>query len=128
MKALKTKQKDVATYIAGFPPKTRKLLRQLRGLIKKHAPKADEGISYGMPGYKYLGMLVYFAGYEHHIGFYPGPGAIAAFKKEVKGFKTSKGTIQFPLDQPLPVGLIADIVALRVSENEAKALKKKGKR
>ena len=84
MKTIKNKPKDVATYIDAFPPKTRKLLRQLRGLIKKHAPKADEGISYGMPGYKYLGMLVYFAGYEHHIGFYPGPGAIAAFKKEVK--------------------------------------------
>jgi uncharacterized protein YdhG (YjbR/CyaY superfamily) len=127
MKTMKTKPKDVASYIASFPPKTRKLLRQLRGLIRKHAPKADEGISYGMAGYKYHGMLVYFAGYEHHIGFYPGPGAIAAFKKEIKGFKTSKGTIQFPLGELLPVQVIADIVALRVRENEAKALKKKGK-
>lgn len=124
MKAKKTKPKDVATYIASFPPKTRKLLRELRGVIKKHAPKADEVISYGMPGYKYLGMLVYFAGYGHHIGLYPGPGAIAAFKKELKAFKTSKGTIQFPLDQPLPAELIADIVTLRVGENESKAERK----
>lgn len=125
---MKSKPKTVAAYIGSFPPKTRSLLRQIRTLIRHHAPKADEGISYGMAGYKYHGMLVYFAGYEHHIGFYPGPGAIGAFRKQVKAYKTSKGTIQFPLDQPLPAGLIADIVRHRVRENEVKALKKKGKR
>jgi len=125
MKTMKTPVKNVASYISGFPPKTRKLLRQLRALIRKRAPKATEVVSYGIPGYKYHRTLVYFAGYDHHIGFYPGASAISTFKKALKPYKTSKGTVQFPLDQPLPAKLISDIVAFRVAENEAKAMLKK---
>ena len=112
---------DVPGYISGFPPPTRKLLRQVRALIKSAAPKAMEGISYGMPGYKYHGMLVYFAGYAHHIGLYPGAKAILHFRNRLIRYNTSKGTVRFPLDSPLPVGLIRDIVTWRTRENEMKA-------
>lgn len=111
---------DVATYIAGFPPATRKLLRQLRALIKKTTPHATEGISYGIVGYKYHGMLIYFAAFAHHIGLYPGAKAIAHFRGRLAKYKTAKGTVQFPLDAPLPIGLIRDIVKWRMRENEMK--------
>jgi uncharacterized protein YdhG (YjbR/CyaY superfamily) len=112
---------DVASYMADFPPKQRKLLRQLRALVKKLAPKAEERISYGIPGYFQDGMLVYFAGYNKHIGFYPGAAAIADFKKELSGYKLSKGTVQFPVDAPLPVSLITRMVKFRIRANAAKA-------
>lgn len=112
--------RDVVSYIAAFPPTTRALLRQLRALIKETAPDAEEKISYGMPGYKYHGMLVYFAGYEKHIGFYPGAQAIEHFQVRLTRYKTSKGTIQFPLDATLPIKLIRDIIKWRTQENETK--------
>ena len=117
---------DVDHYIANFPEATQMLLDQLRAIIKKAAPKATESISYMMPAYKYEGALVYFGGYKKHIGFYPMPAAIAAFKKELSAYNLSKGTVQFPLDKPLPVSLISKIVKFRVAENLQKAkLKKK---
>ena len=117
---------DVVHYIADFPETTQKLLDQLRATIKKAAPKATESISYMMPAYKYEGALVYFGGYKKHIGFYPMPAAITAFKKELSAYNLTKGTIQFPLDKPLPLSLITKIVKFRVSENIQKAkLKKK---
>lgn len=122
-----TSPKDVAGYIAAFPVKTRGLLRKLRTIIRKTAPDAEEKISYGMPAYKYHGMLAYFAGYKNHIGFYPGTAAILAFKKQLAGYKTSKGTVQFPLDKPLPEALIRDITAFRVIQNESKALARRKK-
>lgn len=121
-------QKSVASnveeYIGQFPTATQKKLKQLRKIIRAAAPQAEETISYMMPAYKLHGPLVYFAGYAHHIGFYPG-GTVALFEKETQGFKTSKGTIQLPLDQPLPVGLINRIVQFRVRQNEEKAVAKK---
>ena len=117
---------DVNEYISGFPPSTQKLLKQLRSTIKKAAPAAEEGISYQMPAYKLSGVLVYFAGYKSHIGFYPGASGVASFKKELVKYKTAKGSIQFPLDEPLPLDLVNRIVAFRVSQNlEEEALKKK---
>lgn len=114
---------DVTTYIAGFPPATRKLLRQVRSLIRKTAPKAAEGISYGIVGYKYHGMLIYFAAFTQHIGLYPGAKAIVHFRDRLTKYKTAKGTVQFRLDTPLPSGLIRDIVRWRMRENEAKKRK-----
>src|SRR4051812_7247611 len=105
---------SVPQYIAAFPPATRKLLSQLRATIRKVAPDAEEVISYGMPSYNYKGRkLIYFAGYARHIGFYPMAAAIIAFKKQISIYKNAKGSIQFPLDQPLPVALVTAIVKFR---------------
>ena len=114
------KFKTVDEYIATFPAKTKGLLKELRQVIKKAAPKAEEMISYNMPAYKLNGPLVYFAGYDHHIGFYPTGNGIEAFKKEIAKYETSKGTIRLPLDEPIPSKLIAAIVKYRVAMNEEK--------
>ncbi len=119
---------DTDAYIAGYPKETQKNLKQLRATIKKAAPQAEEVISYGMPAYKWNGMLVYFAAYEKHIGFYPGSSGIAAFKKELASYKTSKGTVQFPVDEPVPLPLVARIVKFRLKENQEKALLKSMKK
>ena len=115
------KPKDVDDYIAHFPGSTQKLLSQVRATIKKAAPDAEEIISYQMPAYKYHGMLVFFAGYENHIGFYPAPAGIAAFNKELSRYKAAKGSVQFPLDQALPLKLVTKIVLYRLKQNLAKA-------
>lgn len=109
--------KDVPDYISGSPKEVQKLLKQLRAAVKKAAPEAEEYIGYGMPAYKLNGVLVYFAAYKNHIGFYPTPRGIEKFKKELSKYKGSKGTIQFPLDKPLPLALIARIVTYRKREN-----------
>ena len=119
-------------YIAGFPEDIQILLEDLRNTIRKAAPDAEEVLSYAMPAYKYHGMLLYFAAYKNHIGFYATPTGHAAFKKELSVYKEGKGSVQFPLDQPLPLDLIARIVKFRVKENleiaEEKAKKKKQKK
>ncbi len=112
---------DVNSYIALFPEHTRALLETLRTAIKKAAPNAEETISYQMPAYKQDGMLVYFAGYKSHIGFYPGAAGISEFKKEVSAYKNAKGSVQFPLDEPLPLTLVSKIVKFRVKQNTEKA-------
>lgn len=113
--------KDMDEYIAAFTGKVQENLVKLRATIKKAAPKAEEKISYAIPTF-FLGgkNLVHFAAYENHIGFYPAPSGIAAFAKELKPYKTSKGAVQFPLDKPLPITLITKIVKFRVKENLAK--------
>jgi len=121
MKANTKPADDVDSYIAGFPSATQKLLKQLRATIQKAAPLAEEVISYRMPAYKYHGVLVFFAGYEHHIGFYPTASGIENFKKEIAGFKSSKGAVQFPLNKPLPLSLVTAIVKFRVLLNREKA-------
>ncbi len=115
---------NVDEYIAGFSKETQKYLKQIRTTIKKAAPKAEEGIGYKMPAYKLNGALVYFAGYEKHIGFYATPTGHKEFKKELSAYKEGKGSVQFPLDEPLPIALITKIVKFRVKENLAKAKKK----
>jgi len=119
------KPKDAEAYIAGFPEHTQELLRQMRALIRKNAPDAVEVISYSMPAYKLNGMLLYFAGYAKHIGFYPYASAIQEFKEEIAGYKWAKGSVQFPLDKPLPKRLIARMIKFRVEENLSKVKKKK---
>lgn len=125
MKANKAPQ-SVDEYIASFPKETQLLLQQLRAVIQKAAPKAEECISYQMPAYKLHGALVYFAAYQKHIGFYPTSSGIANFQKEISMYKNSKGAVQFPLDQKLPIALITKIVKYRVKENIEK-FKLKGK-
>ncbi|MFT3936253.1 MAG: DUF1801 domain-containing protein [Chitinophagaceae bacterium] len=127
MKANAPKANDIDKYIAGFPEETQMLLDKIRSIIKAAAPKAEEVTSYGMPAYKQDGMLVFFGGYKAHIGFYPTPGGIDAFKKELAVYKNSKGAVQFPLDKPLPVKLITQMVKFRVQQNKEKAALKKKK-
>lgn len=123
-----TAQDPVEEYIASFPEHTRELLQQIRAVIKKAAPGAEEVISYKMPAYRLNGMLVYFAGYKNHIGFYPTGSGIAAFQKELSAYKGAKGSVQFPLDKKLPVALIAKIVKFRVKENKEKEVITKTKK
>lgn len=118
-------QITVDEYIVSFPNNIQKILRQLRTTIKKSAPDAEEVISYGMPAYRQNGILVYFAVHKSHIGFYPTPTGIEAFKKEIADYKWAKGSVQFPLDKPLPLGLITEIVKFRVRENSQKEKTKK---
>jgi len=119
-----TKFQTVDEYISTFPPATKKALKDIRSTIKKAAPGAEETISYNIPAFRLNGMLVWYAGYKEHIGLYPRPNVIQVFKKELTNYKLSKGTSQFPLDQPLPVRLITRIVKYRVAENQAAAAAK----
>lgn len=116
-------------YIARFEPDTQLLLREIRRVIQAAAPEAAETISYQMPTYVYHGNLVHFAAFKNHIGFYPAPSGIEAFKEEISKYKWAKGSVQFPLDQPIPLDLIRRIVLFRVAENqrlaEVKETKKK---
>lgn len=116
-----TKPATIDEYISGFPPETQEIMEQLRAAIKAAAPQAEEVISYAMPGYKLNGMLVWFGAHANHIGFYPRGSGIETFEKELAGYKVSKGTVQFPLNKPLPIGLIKKMVKFRVKENMAKA-------
>ncbi len=110
----------VDEYIGSFPEKTRKILEELRAVILAAAPGAQEKISYQMPAYALNGNLVYFAAYRNHIGFYPTPGGIQAFKEELSVYEGAKGSIKFPIDQPLPLELISRIVKFRVAQNSGK--------
>jgi uncharacterized protein YdhG (YjbR/CyaY superfamily) len=112
--------KTIDEYIATFPPNIQAILQQIRATIHKAAPDAEETISYQMPAFKQNGVLVYFAAFKNHIGFFPTAQGIEAFKDKLAAYKTSKGTIQFPLDRPLPLDLIAEIVRFRVKTNTSK--------
>lgn len=107
-------------YIATFPEATQVLLQQMRDTIHKAAPKAEEAIKYAMPTFVLNGNLVHFAAYKNHIGFYPAPSGLEAFKEEIGKYKNSKGAVQFPIDKKLPLALVTKIVKYRVKENMAK--------
>lgn len=121
--------KTIDEYIAQFPPEVQEILQTLRRTIKESAPASTEKISYQMPTFALHGNLVHFAAYKTHIGFYPAPSGIDAFKKQLSKYKGAKGSVQFPIDEPLPNELIREIVKYRVAENmklaEEKAAKKK---
>lgn len=121
------KPKDINEYIATFPENVQKLLEQIRSIIQKTAPEATEAISYAMPTFKLNGILVHFAAFQNHIGFYALPSGNEAFQKELSTYKTGKGSIQFPINEPLPEALITKIVKFRVQENLEKAQMKKKK-
>jgi uncharacterized protein YdhG (YjbR/CyaY superfamily) len=116
---MKDKFKAIDEYIASFPEDIQKILQKIRQVIHKAAPEAEEIISYRMPAFKQNGVLVYFAAFKNHIGFFPEPSGVAAFKKDLSGYKTSKGTIQFSLNKPIPYDLVEKIVKFRVKENLA---------
>jgi len=115
-----TPKKQVKTmdeYIATFPKNVQDILEKLRRVIKESAPKAEETINYGIPTFKLNGNLVHFAAFKNHIGFYPTPSAIVAFKKGLSPYKQAKGSVQFPLDKPIPFSIVKKIVKYRVKEN-----------
>lgn len=115
---------DVDDYIARHLPDIQARLSAMRATIRRHAPAAEERISYGMPAFFLGGNLVYFAAFARHIGFYPGAAGITAFQKDIAGFKSAKGSVQFPHSEPLPLELVAAIVRFRVADRVAKAAAK----
>ena len=119
---------SIDEYIATFPDKVQKILEELRAVIKASAPEAVEKISYQMPAFALNGNLVNFAAYKNHIGFYPTSGGIQAFAQELSIYEGAKGSIRFPIDQPLPLELISKIVKFRVAENLNNAEAKKNKK
>jgi uncharacterized protein YdhG (YjbR/CyaY superfamily) len=121
--------KTIDEYISQFSPEVQEILKTLRKVIKEAAPKAEEKISWQMPTFVLHGNLVHFAAHKNHIGFYPAPSGIDAFKDELSEYKGAKGSVQFPIKKPLPYELVSKIVAFRVAENiknaEEKLKKKK---
>ena len=122
-----TKPDSIDDYIAGFPKEIQAILEQIRMTIKQAAPEAKEAIKYAMPTFILHGNLVHYAAFKNHIGFYPVPSGIEAFKKELAVYKGAKGSVQFPLDQPMPLDLISKIVKFRVKENSGKQKNEKRK-
>ena len=115
---MKTRYKTIEQYIETFPEDIQDILQKMRRTIQSAAPEAEEAISYQMPTFKLNGKnLVYFAAFKNHIGFYPTSSGIEAFKKELSSYKGAKGSVQFPLDKPIPYDLVKRIVAFRVKEN-----------
>jgi uncharacterized protein YdhG (YjbR/CyaY superfamily) len=112
---------SVDEYIKSFPPDVQKLLEQLRSVIQKSAPDAEEKISYGIPTYNLYGPLVHFGAFANHIGFYATPSGHQEFQEELSNYKQGNGSVQFPIDEPLPVKLIAQMVRFRAEENKRKA-------
>lgn len=119
---------SIDEYIATFPEEVQVILIELRAVIKASAPDAEEKISYQMPTFALKGNLVYFAAFKNHIGFYPTPSGIQAFKHELSVYEGAKGSIKFPIDEPLPLDLISKIVKFRVVENLKNAGMKSSKR
>ena len=128
MKAEPSEPKTIDEYIAGFPADVQKILAKVRATIRKEAPDAGEAIKYRIPTFTMDGNLVHFAAFKGHIGFYPGPSGIEAFKEELSAYEGAKGSVRFPLDQPIPYGLITKIVKFRVKESLAGAGAKKKKK
>ena len=118
------KVENIDDYISDFPGETQKYLNEMRELIRKLAPDSVESISYAIPTFSLNGKyLVYFAGFKNHIGLYPTPVGIEAFKEELSNYKTGKGSVQFPLNKPLPIALITKIVKYQIEQNEIKTKK-----
>jgi uncharacterized protein YdhG (YjbR/CyaY superfamily) len=122
----KEKPETIAEYIKAAPKETRAKLREMYTCIRKAAPGAEEGLKWSMPAFSYQRILVTFAAFRHHIGFYPTPSAVKVFQKDLSKYKTAKGSIQFPLDKPLPLGLIRKITQFRVKESLESDIKWKG--
>ena len=121
MKTDQATPKNIDEYIAGFPQEVQETLEKMRVTIRKAAPNAEEAIKYRMPTFVLKGNLVHFAAFKKHMGFYPTPTGIEKFKDELSVYEGAKGSVRFPLEEPVPFGLISKIVKLRVKENLEKA-------
>jgi uncharacterized protein YdhG (YjbR/CyaY superfamily) len=124
MAASKPTSKDVDKFISAYPEEVQEILNKVRATIREAAPGAEETINYGIPTFTLNGNLVHFSGFKDHIGFYPTPSGIEKFKKELSKYEGAKGSVKFPLNQPMPYELITKIVIFRVQENLAKKKKK----
>lgn len=127
MKTAQASPKTIEEYIAGFPPEVQQILQQIRATIRKAAPDAEEAIKYRIPTYVLNGNLVHFGAFKKHVGFYPTPSGIEAFKMELSRYEGAKGSVQFPFDKPMPLALISKIVKFRVKESQEKVAAKKRK-
>jgi len=127
MRTKRSAPQTIDEYIAGFPPAVQKILQKIRRTVRKAAPDAEETIKYQMPTFTLKGNLVHFAAFQKHIGFYPAPTGIEQFKQELSVYEGGRGSVRFPLDQPIPFDLIRRIVRFRVKENLERA-KAKGKK
>ncbi len=128
MRTNQTTPNNIDEYVAGFPDEVQAILQTIRMTIRTAAPDAEETIKYQIPTFTLKGNLVHFAGYKKHVGFYPGSNGIAEFKKELSAYKGAKGSVQFPLDKPMPYGLISKIVKFRVKESLARTNAKRKKK
>ena len=128
MKTAEGSPKNIDEYIAGFPRDVQEILKQIRTTITKVAPDAEEAIKYQIPTFVLNGNLVHFAAFKNHIGFYPTPSGIEEFKDELSPYESAKGSVQFPIDKPMPLSLIEKIVKFRVKEARAKSTAKKRNR
>jgi uncharacterized protein YdhG (YjbR/CyaY superfamily) len=126
MKPKQKKPETIDEYIADFPRDVQPLLEKVRAAIRKAAPDAEEAIKYMMPTFVQQGNLIHFAGYNHHIGLYPGSRTIEEFKAELAKYETSKGTVRLPLDKPIPAGLISKITKFCVKRNIERAISREG--
>lgn len=125
MKANESASSEVDEFIARYPADVQKVLQKIRGIIREVAPEAKETINYGIPTFTLNGNLVHYSALTNHIGFYPTPSGIEKFKKELSKYEGAKGSVKFPLDEPIPYELIRKITEFRVKEQQAKAKKKK---
>lgn len=128
MKADKVSPNTIDEYIAGFPEEVQEILQKMRGIVKSVAPGAEEAIKYQIPTFVLHGNLVHFAAFQKHIGFYPTPSGIEQFKDALSSYKNAKGSVQFPLDSPIPYTLIKKIVKFRVQQNCGKVSAKNPKK
>ncbi len=128
MKADQTSPQNIDEYIAGFPRNVQAILQEVRRTIKRAAPDAEEAIKYQIPTFVLSGNLVHFAAFQKHVGFYPTPSGIRAFKGELSEYNSAKGSVQFPIDQPIPYDLIEKIVKFRVKETREKTKARKENR
>lgn len=128
MKSNRAAPTTIDEYIAGYPPDVQAILQQIRQTIREAAPDAEEAISYQLPTFRLHGNLVHFGAFKSHIGFYPTPTGIEKFQKELSVYQGAKGSVRFPLDQPIPYALIKRIVKFRVQENRAQAAARSKKR
>ena len=125
MEKNKSNPATINEFISGLPKDTQKIMQQIRSTIKKAAPDAEETIKYGIPTFVLHGNLVHFSAYKNHIGFYPAPSGIEVFRKELSVYEGAKGSVKFPITEPIPYDLITKIVQFRVKENIQKAGSKK---
>jgi uncharacterized protein YdhG (YjbR/CyaY superfamily) len=121
MSAIKSSPKNIDEYIAGFPQNVQAILEKIGAIIREAAPGAEEAIKYQLPTFTLNGNLVHFGAFKKHIGFYPTPSGTGRFKKELSVYQGAKGSVQFPLDKPIPYDLITQIVKFRVKENQERA-------